>query len=398
MIQPERLSCAKQDVLRGLVRAAWLLLCLSPLVLALAQGPGGWIGAAKALCLAPTLIAGLVGVTVIEGWGARLPAKSPGSRLGCLLAIACVASLILPALVAQAIYLEESFSGGGSVQGFGQVKSAFERGILPGTLVFSVLFAGLPAAYVASPRVRAQAAPTAEILVLTLVLSAPLLFSGSPFLYWIPLVIFGGWSMLYSAGDGVAGFLFAPHEAEAAKLCRRREVGELSQDQLQFAADLGHGPARRALQLPPAVLGSRPEELISRVEGAPALARVGVLLTQLTLGHASDARASQAACRAITRQLVSPQPAHLEHLDEHWARFPWVPVPEGDANQRALHFALELARARPGTSREVLMRSLRGALRAAREVASDAQIVSALRGALVPWALEGTEPLACFGA
>jgi hypothetical protein len=365
--------------------------------LATLHGIGSGAQFAKLVSLTPTLVLSLVALTVIEGYGGRLPLGSPAARLGVLLGIACVASSVPPALVAQAIYLEETFGGGGSLQGLGQVQGAFERGILPGTLLFSFVFLGLPAAFVAFPRVRSEQAPTAQILLLSVFLSVPLLFSGEPILYWFPIVILSGWSMLYSAGDGVEGFLFAPFEAEAAELRLRRERGELSLDQLQLAADLGHGPARRALQLPLRVVGTTPSELISRLEGPPALGRVMVLLAQLTFAHANDPQQSRAACQAIARQLLAPSQEHLAEVQAFWPLFPWTPPPQGSANQRAVHFALELTLAPPGTSRGILDHSIRGALRAVAEVASRDQILAALRDPIVAWVLAGEEPLACVG-
>ena len=383
----------KRDVRRGLIRAAFLLLCLSPLGVAASQGVGGGVQLAKLLSLSPTLVVLVLTLTLLEARGARLPKGRPGRRLGVLLVIALVGSLAVPGLMAQIAYVEATFAGSGT-KGLGKVHEVVTQTGLE-ALVGSLLFVGLPAAYVSFPRVICLPEPTASVISLTLILSLPLLLFQEACAYPLPAVLLGAWSVLYSAADGAEGVMFPPFEPRATKLYQRLHspAGGLARGDLQLAASLGDGAARRALRLPALSARLTPEEFVGLLAGRAALGRVAVLLALDALPSAEDPSRARQACVAIADQLLDPSPEGEATLRELWSEFPWIPPPRGTSSHRTLHFALAIALAPASAGPVVLQRSIQSALRAALESTRSEDVSEALQKPLVDWLLDAKDPL-----
>lgn len=377
----------KRDLRRGLFRGAGALACLTPLGLA-GLVSGDWGEVAQLASLVPTVLLGFVALSLLEGWGERLPRGRPAQRIGVLVGIALVATLAIPALIAQAAYLEGWTSGGG----LGQVQRALVHVLSPPALLAFALFMGTPAALVALPRIRRDPEPSATVIALALLLSIPLLFLQEPCAYPIPAVLVGGWTLLYAVADGVEAFFFSPFEARAGELNQRVQRGDLELEAVELAARLGDGGAWRALRLP-AETPPTPEEFAARLQGRELIGRASLLLAQLALPSARNSSQVRQALRTLAQYFQNPSPERFVELRDLWEQTPWVPSPEGSSSQRTLHFALSIALAPADAGQEVLQRSIQSAVSAALESSSPEELVSALREPLVAWLLDGRDPL-----
>jgi hypothetical protein len=189
-------------------------------------------------------------------------------------------------------------------------------------------------------------------------------------------------------------------ESNAPDPGQRLERGELQQDQLEIAAHLGHGPARRALGLGPA-----PHDWLEDLSGwgrrVLVRASVGVALWALPLPLGDELRPVEAAVEAAEAWVDDPSEANRvlarmahEELEALTRELEARGVVDDD-------FALELelaartAQAASDLRPEAAEYHFREALSRLAGLSSEehAQAKEAMRQSLLAWALGEPDPL-----